>query len=152
MKVIFLDFDGVLNSAKYLAACGEFGVVIDPARMVFLKRIVDATAAKIVLTTSWREYWSAGTEDPTGKKIREIFRSYDLQIFDKTPMLHTRREEEIRAWLTGHPEVENFVVLDDRLLGGDFLSGHFVKTSNHFDGLDAEDAEKAISILKEAGR
>lgn len=151
MKVIFLDFDGVLNSAKYLAACSEFGVVIDPARMVFLKRIVDATGAKIVLSTSWREYWPATAENPTGKRINEIFSAYDLQIFDKTPMLHAKREREIKSWLDEHPEVENFVVLDDRLLGGDFLEGHFVKTSNHFDGLDAEDAEKAIAILKEVG-
>ena len=37
-KVIFLDFDGVLNTEKYVSACGYFGVIIDPARMVLLKQ------------------------------------------------------------------------------------------------------------------
>ena len=58
MKALFLDFDGVLNTEKYLALYGAEGVVIDPARLELLKEIIDATGAKIVLSTSWREHWS----------------------------------------------------------------------------------------------
>jgi hypothetical protein len=70
-----------------------------------------------------------------------------LKIFDKTPEMHERREIEIKSWLNMHPEVDKFVVLDDRLLSADFLNGHFIKTSNYFDGLDETDAQKAIDIL-----
>ncbi len=149
MKVIFLDFDGVLNSAKYLLGCEDYGVVIDPSRMVLLKQIVDATGAKIVLSTSWREHWFKDLVecDSTGVIINRIFSTYGLQIFDKIPELHERRETEIKSWLDKHPEVKSFVVLDDMLLSADYLKGHFVKTSNHFDGLDEADVQKAIDIL-----
>ena len=80
MKVIFLDFDGVLNSAKYLLGHGDCGVAIDPARMALLKQIVDATDAKIVLSTSWREHWSKDLMncDGTGVLINRIFSKYGL--------------------------------------------------------------------------
>lgn len=149
LKVIFLDFDGVLNSAKYLLGCGDCGMAIDPTRMVLLKQIVDATDAKIVLSTSWREHWSKDMMncDSTGVLINSIFSTYGLQIFDKNPELHKGRETEIKSWLDAHPEVKSFVVLDDRLLNADYLNGHFIKTSNYFDGLDEMDVQKAIAIL-----
>ena len=149
MKVIFLDFDGVLNSAKYLLNHEGYGVVIDPERMRLLKQIVDTTGARVVLSTSWREHWE---KDPTkcnntGVLINDIFGNCGLQIWDKTPELHTRREIEIKSWLDKHPEVKNFVVLDDRLLSAPYLNGHAIKTSNYFDGLDELDVQKAIDIL-----
>lgn len=149
MKVIFLDFDGVLNCEKYILRCNGCGVTIDPTRMILLKQIVDVTDAKIVLSTSWREHWSRDLAqcDSTGTLINSIFCTHGLQIFDKTPQLHARRETEIELWLNAHPETENFVVLDDGLLSADFLDGHFVKTSNYFDGLDETDVQKAIEIL-----
>lgn len=149
MKVIFLDFDGVLNSAKYLLSCGDCGMAIDSTRMVLLRRIVDATNAKIVLSTSWREHWEKDLAkcDSTGALINSIFSKHGLQIWDKTPQLHTRREIEIKSWLDRHPEVKNFVVLDDSLLSANYLNGHFIKTSNYFDGLDETDVQKAIDVL-----
>lgn len=149
MKVIFLDIDGVLNSEQYIRECDGCGIVIDPSKMVLLKQIVDATNARIVLSTSWREHWSKDDTqcDSTGAQIDGIFEKYGLRLFDKTPQLHTRREEEIRNWLDEQPEVENFVVLDDMLLSGEFLTGHFVKISAYFGGLDATDAQNAIGIL-----
>lgn len=149
MKVVFLDFDGVLNSAKYLLGHEGYGVVIDPARMCLLKQIIDATEAKIVLSTSWREHWEKdlATCDSTGARITDIFSKHGLQIWDKTPQLRTKRETEIKSWLDKHPEVKNFVVLDDSLLSADYLNGHFIKTSNYFDGLDETDVQKAMDIL-----
>lgn len=148
MKVVFLDFDGVLNSEKYVCACGHYGVILDPTRMALLKRIVDATGAKIVLSTSWREHWNKDVEkaDAVEKKINAIFSSYGLTILDKTDV-YSRREAEIEAWLMMHPETVSFVVLDDRLLDSPVLRGHFVKTTNYFNGLDEKNVEDAIKIL-----
>jgi hypothetical protein len=53
----------------------------------------------------------------------------------------------MKSWLDTHPEVENFIVLDDSLLSAGYLNGHFIKTSNYFDGLDETDVQKAIDIL-----
>lgn len=149
MKVIFLDIDGVLNSERYIQECDGYGIVIDPSKMVLLKQIVDATDASIVLSTSWREHWSKDATqcDSTGVLMNSMFGAYGLQIFDKTPYLQSRREMEIKSWLDKNPDVQKFVVLDDMLLSGEFLSGHFVKVSAYFGGLDATDAQNAIGIL-----
>ena len=150
MKVLFLDFDGVLNSEKYLNTSSEYGVIIDPQRMFLLKRIILLTNAKIVLTTSWREHWSQSRNacDETGKKINAIFAEHGLEIYDKTPQISRQRETEIEAWLSEHPETENFVVVDDRYLDSKVIRGRFVKTNNYRDGLDESDANEIIKILE----
>ncbi|MBR6568564.1 MAG: hypothetical protein IKK60_07930 [Clostridia bacterium] len=150
MKVIFLDFDGVLNSDKYIRECGHTGVVIDPEKMEYLKEIVDLTDAKIVLTTSWREHWDKNPDecDDTGKLINSIFAHYGLEIYDKTPVIRPDREKEIKKWLEDNPETVNFVVLDDMRLEADFLTGHIIKTSAFRDALKEKDVKEAIRILK----
>lgn len=151
MKIVFLDFDGVLNSRNYIRAHGH-GALIDPSRMVLLKQIIDATGAQIVLSTSWKAHWDAdpGLCDHTGKQINRIFSQFGLSILSKTPSLPTRREREIIAWLDAHPEVSDFVVLDDELLDNRQLRGRFVKTVAYKDGLDEECVSLAISILNKA--
>ncbi len=150
MKIVFLDFDGVLNSEHYLRQCGKQGLSLDPSRMSLLKQIVEKTEGKIVLTTSWREHWSKKERecDEIGHIMDEKFRKFQLEIFDKTPRLFSKREQEIEAWLALHGDVEGFVVLDDAFLSSEFLKGHFVKTANYRMGLDEENVAEAIRILK----
>ena len=57
MKIIFLDIDGVLNSAKYDKKRTADDGNIDTTRLPLLKHIVDSTKAKIVLTSTWRKFW-----------------------------------------------------------------------------------------------
>ena len=144
MKVIFLDFDGVLNSLRSPAE----GVNLVPEKLKLLKRLVDATGASIVLSTSWREHWGPDG-DATGAVMDQMFHDHGLQIDDKTPTLPQGREAEIKAWLDQHPQVNNFVVLDDRLLAAEYLQGHFVKVSSYFGGLAEVDVYEAIRILEE---
>ena len=153
LKILFLDFDGVLNSEQYLHRCGEYGVVFDPACMVQLQRIVQTTDARIVLTSSWREHWESDEScgDNTGVQINTLFHQYGLSVWDKTPKLRDRREKEIEAWLTAHPDVENFAVVDDRFLSANLLEEHFVKTSNYQSGLNQELADAVIAILNDKG-
>lgn len=149
LKIVFLDFDGVLNSEKYVKTCGEYGVIIDPTRMILLKRLIDATSAKIVLSTSWREHWDEAPQncDNIGIEINNIFEQYGLHIIAKTPILNCCREDEIAEWLKSNPQVVNFVILDDRFLDSELIRGHFVKTSSYSKGLDVASVEKAIDIL-----
>ena len=151
MLIIFLDFDGVLNSKKYIALKNEPGVCFDPECLNLLKEIVLKTNAKIVLTSSWREHWDKDEKlcDETGVFINQAFKSLGFKIFDKTPSLNLRREQEIKEWLNQNQYVDNFVVLDDMLLGADFLKGHFVKTSYYISGLNKENVKEAITILNE---
>ena len=75
MNIIFLDFDGVLDTASYdvylvrkgMPECDEKGrPVFDPKRIENLKHIIAATGADIVVTSDWnisthiRIYWRCG--------------------------------------------------------------------------------------------
>ena len=57
MKVIFLDIDGVLNSRAYDRKRNwNEQSDIDETRLTLVKEIVDATEAKIVLSSTWRQH------------------------------------------------------------------------------------------------
>ena len=61
-KIIFLDFDGVLNIEHYQGLLqnqgkswqDEYGAIFDPNAVKQLKRIIDATGADIVVESSWK--------------------------------------------------------------------------------------------------
>jgi hypothetical protein len=103
MKVIFLDIDGVLN-------CGatpnprNFPYIVDKKLLARLKRLLQQTSAKVVLTSSWRH-------DPIGLLAAKYF---DVPFFDVCPDLPKEpRCEEILRWLKRHPGVTRYVVIDD---------------------------------------
>ncbi len=147
MKVLFLDFDGVLNSQDYRDRYGSVGAGIDKSKMPLLKRLIDSTDAKIVIITSLREYWNKNPEkcDYFGKVINDTFAEYGLEIYDKTPVSDSgKREDEILDWIVNNPGIKNFVAIDDGALFAKFLVGHFVQPK---DGLEEEHVEKAVEIL-----
>lgn len=148
MDVIFLDFDGVLNSRRFRAARSG---MIDGKHMPFLRRIVEATGARIVLSTSWRIHWDASPEDRSevGREIDRIFRKYGIEIMGKTSVGDgLGRAQEIRGWLDSHPDVERYVILDDSPFGWGELAEHLVRTGGLRDGLDSRMAELAIALLE----
>ena len=66
-----------------------------------------------------------------------------------TPILpRSKREREIYAWLLQHPEVDNFVILDDVGEELNWYKDRLVLTSM-FTGLTKERAELAIRMLNE---
>lgn len=150
MKVIFLDFDGVLNSRDYRDIHGSSGVGIDKSKLPLLKKLVDSTGAKIVLTTSLRIYWDKNPDkcDYYGKIINETFGDYGLEVYDKTPVLeNSKREEEILQWIVDDPGIKNYVVIDDGYLSAKFLLARFIQTSDTDGGLKEVHIDKAIEIL-----
>lgn len=163
MKVIFLDIDGVLNSDETGVMYSErykdngFGGFFDDEvdepthRTVLwglplvetLAYIVRSTGAKIVISSTWR----MGKKVSTFNKMFALYGEYDIEAIDKTPLHWSgTRGTEIQHWLDAHPEVTNYVILDDN---DDMLSshvGHFVQTDEKV-GLTEQDAERAIAIL-----
>lgn len=157
MKVVFLDIDGVLNSRAYnarrdLRTQGN----IDETRLPLVKRIVDATGAKIVLSSTWRRHWCERYEEcnGAGKYIVDTFAKYGLKIFDKTPDLGLGafRVDEIKRWLADAGDEIKAFVIDDCRFGWEDLSDRFVRTDPNFgSGLEEEQVEKAIEILNAEG-
>ena len=149
-KIIFLDIDGVLNSdayADYMLTEENVDIfnedMLDERAIVQLKKIVEATGAEIVLSSSWR--WYKDTRD----KVHYQLRQKGIDFVDTTPReidITMTRGAEIKAWLDDHPEVEQFVILDDDDLRlKEYLPNH-VRTTFKY-GLTREKAAQAIKIL-----
>ena len=154
MKIVFLDFDGVLNSVIYDRERDKStNTNIDESRVCLLKQIIDETNAKIVLSTSWRRHWDKNIEncDNIGVWINTIFSKFGLQIFDKTPYLSfgAGRKAEVLSWIEFSSEpIESYVILDDYALGWEELGDRLVKTSPYIGrGLEKGHVKKAIEIL-----
>lgn len=150
MKVIFLDFDGVLNSAEYRNSVSDYyNNFIDESRMPFLQQIVEETGAVIVLTTTWRMYWDecdVGVSEDT-QKTNNIFAKFGLKIYSKTDTFDKKRNFEISLWLCKN-EVENYVILDDiDFHWSEENRKHFVKTDDDNRGIDEQTTNLAIRIL-----
>ena len=149
MKVIFLDIDGVLNGNLFVPKEDKPGVLIDNTRLELIKQIIDVTDAEIVLSSSWREHWEKNENEcnDIGREINEIFSRIGLSVYDKTPKHHNDRKQEIIDWLYEHPDVSEFVVIDDTPFAEGVLQNHFVLTSHLRYGIDENDAKQVISIL-----
>ena len=143
MKIIFLDFDGVLNNLKSITDRQMFS----PPNMENLKRIVDETDAQFCLSTSHRYIpFSLAMFDMVCQKIGIQNRIYGKtkDNVEKASMVQgaQQRVQEIREWLEQHPEVSKWVVLDDM----DMKIDNFIRT-NYLLGLTEDDATNAINIL-----
>ena len=149
LKIIFLDFDGVLNNAEFRANNKNYHEnFIDETTMPYLRQIVQETGAKIVLSTTWKTRWDAEDQSvlEDTKKINDIFAKYDLEIYSKTDNFNDNRNFEISMWLCAHA-VENYVILDDLdFHWSEENRRRFVKTNDNI-GLDKHTSQLAINIL-----
>jgi len=144
MKVLFLDIDGVLNTNKDLYEHGP--TYINPYLIHFLKFIVLSTNASIVLSSSWRLF------DEAKKIVEENLYIKKLHLLDTTPhmikklSMWTPRSEEIGVWLTKHPQVKKFAILDDDLDAGEGFLESFFQTDPEV-GLTIDLAEEVVNHL-----
>ena len=177
VKIIFLDFDGVLNNAEYKAHTPKDSVTeqsgklfsdtlaFDPAAIKRLNRIIDETGAKIVVTSSWR-YLGIG-------KLQKIWNQHGLhgKIIDITSLhavdefilehglewlengyegndMASPRSMEIENWLQNrNSDLFNYVILDDMPMPSN-LQPHFVQVNPAYGLLDPQ-MEKTIKMLND---
>lgn len=148
--VIFLDFDGVLNTEQYQARLSvegkpnkdAWGPMFDPRAVDNLRRIIDATDAAIVISSSWRYLHRLGS-------LRMMWEVRELpgEIIDTIPCgaTYISRGEDIEFWLDEHGRPD-YVVIDDL---DDFTPAQhdrYIET-NPIVGITVADAQKAIEIL-----
>jgi len=114
MKIIFLDFDGVLLTCR--TRLGSNGRSFsdcppDPLACGLLQRICKA-GCQIVVSSTWRE-----TANWRSKLVEGCLEAFLHPEDPTTPCLHafgTRsRPKEIEDWLERHPEVTDYRIVDD---------------------------------------
>ena len=153
MKIIFLDFDGVMDTAYYdhvLAKEGkpgndEYGIIFDPNSVKNLKYIIDQTGADIVVTSSWKYLMNY-------QDFLNMWKARKLPGFvtDVTPNIHgcRCRGDEIDAWLKECKSQCQYVIMDD--LGADNFNSHQIPrllVVNPFYGIDEDIVDRAIVLL-----
>lgn len=110
-RVIFLDFDGVLLTLRTALASpspGFSSAPPDPLTCAIIERVCKM-GVSIVVSSTWREIGNRWKE-----KLEEAFLIQFLHPTDPTtPVLNCDRSIEIADWLSRHPEVEDYRIIDD---------------------------------------
>ena len=150
MNIIFLDIDGVMRTHNSdLNWSRELNQPVpNPFKRLFSKEaienlnyLVNLTSSKVVITSTWRMYY-------TLTELKNLFRERGFigHIVDVTNTGDTRGEE-IVEWLNGH-KITNFVVIDDNIK--DILNripDCKVVKCNPLNGLDDQIFDKVLDIL-----
>lgn len=156
--VIFLDVDGVLNSAHSIYRSNHAReweerhsvpvryrhiLQIDPHAMERLNGLVQARPLAFVVSSS--------TRIPLGETgVREGLSCYGFTgtVVGITPSMGIPygRGQEIDAWLREHPEVTDFAILDDDSDMEPHM-GRLVKTSFSV-GLQREHVRRVLKLLE----
>lgn len=150
-RIVFLDFDGVLNHTATLHRVGhdcediDRGMLgVDPVCVQALDSIITRTDARIVISSTWRTMFPVG-------QLARLLRRQGLtrwtNIIGKTPDNGLARGLQIQQWMESHSSpVGSFVILDDeddmahllhRLVRCDFRGG----------GLNQDLADRAVEML-----
>lgn len=126
MKVIFLDFNGVLDTAHKMD-------IIDMDNLFILGELVDKMDAKIVISSSIKNtYYYAGYHKKVMNCLMDTLINYGLEIYGITPYKETR-EEEIQEYLKMHSEITDYLIIDDDYYF-ESMKEHMVKLVPQGDG------------------
>jgi len=127
-KIIFLDFDGVLNSQLYFVKrhaeklAGHnlgFAGDLDPTAVGFLNELIEKTGAKVVVSSTWRIGMTAEDLQELLEKV-----GFKGEVIGVTPDLSSGsclRGNEILEWIkdnraivgADYSDYRQYVIFDD---------------------------------------
>ena len=162
-RIIFLDFDGVLNTARNIARLrmegkpisDEFGYRFDTEAVANLQTLIAQTGASVVVSSSWKfeglermqQLWQARQLPGRLLDVTPDYLSCVGGIDPSNPDTFVGKGNEIKAWLEQHAEGDcRYVILDDT---PDVLASqrpNFIQINDEC-GITAADAKRAIEIL-----
>ena len=154
MKVIFLDFDGVLNSEASFRCesrrkTRNIQDLLSPVLCSNLQFILEHdSSVRLIISSTWRAHH-------TKVELQNILNNYGVEaarIIGYTPRtLGGDRAHEINLALEEWPNITKFVIIDDDddVLNVKDPRGHVFQTTPD-DGLTLKQAKKIVELFKEA--
>jgi hypothetical protein len=140
-KLIFLDFDGVLNSDLSVSQLGT-RYKFWPPSVQALNQLLSECGALIVISSTWREHWTLKENASSLERAGLLPR----RVVGKTSVSGGERGIEIDSWLKSVPyPVESFVILDDK----DDMAMHRQRLVlvDPKTGLSVKETRRAIEVL-----
>ena len=143
MNVIFLDFNGVLDTNMNMD-------VIDQGNLERLKSLVDMFDAKVVISSSLKNpFYYNGRHSKMFQNILDSLLDSGIDVIGITPKANSR-EEEITMYLNSHSDISNYCIIDDDY-EMESLKEHLVKLPMQMSegqmGFTQEYMDEAIRIL-----
>lgn len=146
MNVIFLDYDGVVNTPIWSFRAGKWictyatpsdNKVNNEQAVQWLSEFCEKYGYSIVVSSTWR------FDDNYKDCLRNAGLRNSIQIIGRTPYVSCgHRGDEIGKWLSEHPEVNKYLIFDDET---DMLQhkSHLVKcdTTRGFGLKELQEAE-----------
>lgn len=150
MKILFLDFDGVITTYQSKWK-------IDMNKVKIINDICDKTDAKIVVSSSWRIGYrgvvSVFHESLKQYFINNQYLDHFKDVFDKfinniigMTDSGSYRGNEIKFYMNDHPDIENYVIVDDDSDMLDEQLFNFVQTDT-YEGITERDAKLCVDVL-----
>lgn len=154
MKVIFLDFDGVITTHST-----KWNIGLEYVKRI--KKICDETGAKLVISSTWQIYRQEGESREERVKnwlngilmkeyngaIKKFFTEY---TYDMSGRFYGEfgnvRGSDIKSWLVRNPNVDKYVIIDDESDMLDEQMFNFVQTDMAF-GIQDREVKLCIDIL-----
>lgn len=140
-KLVFLDFDGVLNCDVSVCQLGT-RYKFWPASIKALNEVLAESGARIVISSTWREHWTLSENAASLERAGLL----PGRVVGKTSVSGGERGMEIDSWLKSVPyPVESFVILDDK---EDMAMHHqrLVRVDSKV-GLGVKEARQALALL-----
>lgn len=117
MNVIFLDYDGVVNTPQWSLKDGKWACglgypwhnkVNNPQAVQWVSEFCEKYHYSIVVTSTWR------FDDNYVECLQNAGLRKEIAIIGKTPnMPGGCRGDEIGSWLKDHLEIEQYLIFDD---------------------------------------
>lgn len=161
MNVIFLDKDGVLNSASFLD--DDRDRVTEKVKI--LSQICQLYNAKVVISSGMKELIDEETLESDVDWVNDLLsllNNYNIEVIGRTPTVRRRltecaeiptwKDDEIRLYLFRHPEIKHYCVIDDDDMGRnlDKVRKHLVVTE-YFNRKHPEEEGLLSKHMEEVG-
>ena len=151
-KIIFLDIDGVVCTARSHFASGKKGIMLDwdATGCDLISQICEKTGAKIVISSTWRH--EAHQQDLFSRLIKHglwghMFCDVNASGAWATPWKPSAsRGNEIDMWIEQNGPIDEYVIIDDNHQFHGQQIERFIQTEPT-NGISAEDFQKALGLF-----